>query len=277
MKRSPLILLLSLLLLGLASSCLPEKEVEIELPPYERQLVVECFLEPGKNLRLLLMESVGFTEGPDTPLVEDAIVIISHHGIQDTLAETFSFEPIGFKFFNYNSTFIVPQDYDEVYELHIKTPDGRELNGSTKVYAPVQLEPLELSFDQDSMASITLRWWDVMGTSNYYLCALHRGTLYNADEEYEGGLEFDFVLDDRIGDGELFTIATLFDFKHGDTLIGSLYQIGEDYWRYVNSVDDAASSNGNPFAQPGMLQSNVQGGIGVFTGFEVVRDTIIVP
>ena len=257
--------------------CLPEKEVEIKLPDYERQLVVECYMEPGKPFRMLLMESVGFNDGLDTPLVENALIIVSHNGIRDTLHESFSFEPIGFKIFNYNSNNVVPVDYSTEYELLVRSLDGREVTAKAKVQAPVTIDALNLEFNQDSLASLTIRWQDIPGMANFYRCSLHRGTLYSGDPAYEGGLEFDFTVDDRIGDGEMFTIGTFFDFKHGDTLIASVAQIDEPYWRYLNSVSDAASSNGNPFAQPGIIQSTVTGGIGVFTGFQIARDTIIVP
>ncbi len=257
--------------------CVPEKEVDINLPDYERALVVECVLEPGKPFRLLLSESVGFSEGLDTPFVEDALVIITHNGFQDTLHETFSFEPVGFKIFNYNSNNVVPEDYGAEYELYIKSADGREVRGTTKVMAPIPVDHLDLDYNDDSLASLTVHWQDRPGEENNYLVYIHRGTLYSADPDYEGGLEIDFTVNDVIGDGEMFTIGTFFSFKKGDTLIASVAEISAGYSEYLDSVDDAVSSNGNPFAMPGQILSTVSGGIGVFTGFKMSRDTIIVP
>lgn len=257
--------------------CVPEKEVFIDLPDYERALVVECVMEPGKPFRLLLSESVGFDQGLDTPFVEGALVIISHNGIHDTLREGFSFEPVGFKIFNYNSNNVVPFDYTTEYELFVRSADGRELTGKSKVYAPIPINEMNLDFNQDSMASLTVSWQDRAGEANHYLVYVHRGMLYSPDPDYDGGLQFDFTLNDLIGDGEMFTIGTFFDFKKGDTLIASVAEISQGYSRYLDSVDDAASSNGNPFAMPGAILSTVSGGIGAFTGFHISRDTIIVP
>src|SRR5690606_2082143 len=46
-----------LIVLASMSACNLEREVEIVLPAYESQPVVECYLEPGKAFRLLLSKS----------------------------------------------------------------------------------------------------------------------------------------------------------------------------------------------------------------------------
>ena len=53
---------IGVLILFLASftACNLEKEVEIVLPAYERQYVVECYLEPGKPFNLLLTKSSSY-------------------------------------------------------------------------------------------------------------------------------------------------------------------------------------------------------------------------
>ncbi len=276
MRKHSYTLLLSVAMLLVSLGCNLEKEVQIELPDYERELVVECYLEVGKPFRLLVTESIGFFEDVDTPIVTGAKVVISHDGIHDTLMAGGYFEPLGFKVFNFGSTKIVPQDYDTEYELLLTHPDGRVVVGKAKVMKPVEMGSLRLSYNADSMASLTMSWPDYAGEPNYYRLSLHKGTVFNGDLD-NSPLEFDFTLDDRIGDGQNFTIGTLFDFKSGDTLISTVYHISEGYWRYINSLSDAASSNGNPFAQPGVIHSTVSGGLGVFTGYDYDRDTIIVP
>jgi hypothetical protein len=58
-----------------------------------------------------------------------------------------------------------------------------------------------------------------------------------------------------------------------------LFHIDDDYYRWLQSVALASASNGNPFGQPGTLQSNLEGSeeaLGIFTGLSYVRDTVIV-
>lgn len=271
------LLALWVLLLAVSLGCNLEKEVEIDLPAYERELVVECFMEQGSPFRLLLSESIGFYEGTDTPVVTGAQVVISHDGIHDTLPEGLFVDPVGFKVFNFYSSSMVPADYDTEYSLTVTGVDGRKVTGKSKVMRPISGMEMSASFNAENMASVTVRWPDLAGEKSYYRLALFKGKVYEPNPDNEGALQFDFTLDDRIGDGEMFTIATLFDYESGDTLIAQVYHITEAYWRYLNSLDDATSSNGNPFAQPGLIHSTVEGGIGVFTGYHFVRDTLIIP
>ncbi len=266
-----------LALFATLTSCNLEKEVEIEIPPYDRQLVVECFMEVGSPFRLLVSESIGFFEPQDTPIIAGAEVVISHNGIHDTLPQGLYFDPMGMKIFNFASSNVVPADGNIQYELSVKYPDGRHVTGSARIMPKVELAPMTAMFNADSNASILVQWPDQPGVENFYRLALFKGKVFEPNPDAENTQLLDFTLDDRIGDGEMFTIGTLFDFQSGDTIIAQLYHIDKPYWQYINSLDDAASSNGNPFAQPGVIRSTVEGGMGVFTGYQFDRDTFYIP
>ncbi|MBK7409342.1 MAG: DUF4249 family protein [Saprospirales bacterium] len=78
----------SALALLLFSACNLEKEIELNLPLYDSQLVVECYLEPGKPFNLLLSRSAGFFDPFATEtdqflneiLVDDAQLVEIEHG-----------------------------------------------------------------------------------------------------------------------------------------------------------------------------------------------------
>lgn len=265
------LLLLSLLVLLLGESCSNEKVIEVDLPEYESQMVVECYLEPGKPLRLLLQESVSYFQEPELPLVEDALVIISHDGQSDTLTNDFAFDFEDEKFYNYAAPDVtVPYAPGTVYELYIRDQLGRELTGRTVIMDTVAIRPIEIAPDTSGEYSLTIRWPDVPNVENYYRFTLHRDTLAT-------GLDIDFLLDDRVGDGDDFVISTFFFLDPGDSVICSVYHIEESYWRYLITTEDAADSNGNPFAQPGNILSNVEGGIGIFSGLTFTRRTLVIP
>lgn len=254
---------------------MPEKEVDLKIPPHERQLVVECYLEPGKPYRLMLTESVGFFDGPDTPFVDGALVIISHGGTSDTLSNTFALDFQDFKVYNYSSPAIVPENYTDEFTLYVRDLQGRELRGSTKMLQPVQFSSLKASYDADSMAALLVQWPDERGRENFYQFTMHEDSLI-VGEESENGLEFSFTVDDRIGDGEDFTLSTFFDYKKGDMLICTVYHLTEECWRYYETAALSADANGNPFANPVTIYSTVEGGFGVFTGLNYFRDTLVI-
>jgi hypothetical protein len=246
------------------------KEVTIDLPEYDSQLVVECFLEVGMPMYMILSESQGFQDAFDLPFVGGATIVITHNGIADTLRPFFAD-------YVYFSNYIVPADYNMEYQIEVRDTTGRVVRGSTKIMPPVHISSITASYNQDSNAAVTVRWPDPAGQEDYYRFALYKGRVTSPIDTAENPLEFDFTLDDRIGDGQEFTISTLFDYQSGDTLIAAVYHISQSYWSYINSLDDGASSNGNPFAQPGVIHSNVTGGIGIFTGYELDRDTLYIP
>lgn len=262
--------LLALTLTLFLCSCSLEKEVDLNLPVYERELIVECYLEPGKPYRLLLQESVGYLDSFEIPLVDDATVVIRHNGNSDTLSPGAFLDFQGFKFFNYQSPTIVPEDFDNDFELFVRDDQGREVTARTRMMPRVSFKDISYQFDEDSMAAVTVRWDDFAGIKNYYRYSLHE------NEFTEDGLQFVFTLDDRIGDGEEFVLSSLFFREVGDTVITTVYHLEEAYWRYLQTTDDAQGANGNPFAQPTSIISNIEGGIGIFTGLIFDRDTIII-
>ena len=81
----------ALLSLALLQGCSSEKVIEVDLPPYETQMMVECFLEPGQNFQLNLQESVSYFSDTIANTIDNALVVISHNGTSDTLQNQFYF------------------------------------------------------------------------------------------------------------------------------------------------------------------------------------------
>lgn len=268
-----LILFLPLLWWGCDSF---EKEVDLKIPPHERKLVVECYLEPGKPYRMVLTESVGFFDGPDTPFVNNALVIITHNGVADTLTNGFSFDFTDAKIYNYSSPTLVPADYNSDFSLYVRDEQGREARATTRMLPPVPFGDLVYDFNADSMARLTVQWPDEAGVKNYYMFTLHRDSLVTQGDNDDYGLVFDFSLDDRIGDGEDFTISTFYFLEKGDKAICTVYAITEEYWRYRETASASVDANGNPFANPVTIYSTIEGGYGVFAGLNYTRDTVLI-
>lgn len=276
--RTPALLLL--LLAFCLTSCRPDKEVDLQLPDYERELVVECFLEPGQPMKLLLFETVGFTDPIDSsslPFIDEALVVISHNGVNDTLDNSFFFDVNTLKFYNYSLPKLVPYDYNSEFSLYIRDLQGREITGTTTILPPSEIRFFRANFEQDSSAQVDISWTDNPATPNYYNFALYRDRiLEDTLDETDDGLQFQFTMDDRVGNGEDFRFSGFYSWEKGQMAIATIYSIDEAYWRYMQTVDEAQSSNGNPFAQPGRIISTVEGGLGVFTGLSYVRDSLLI-
>lgn len=261
-------------------SCNLEKEVDIDLPEYTSEVVVECYLEPGQPYRLLLTRSAGYFDALPTSddavadiLEEEATVTIEHKGNVVELANTFDFSFfITGKIANYVATEIVPADFDSDFNLEITTKDGRQITGTTRIMPFVPIDSLVVEFGPspgDTMARVLTYFTDDTDTENYYRRMFHIGTLDSLEQE--------FALDDRFVDDGTVVFGTNYDYAQGDTLIASLFHITVDYHDYLNSVINSVFGNGNPFGQASTIVSNVKGdGIGIFTGFSLDRKQVIV-
>ena len=260
------------------ASCDLEKEIELELPEYERQTVVECYLEPGQPFALLLTKSDGFFSSFGdldqsflTNLLEEGAEINIKYGNETiVLANEFSFNPFTGKLFNYSSSEIVPEDFNSEFSLEVKTADGELITSKTKIMSLTPIDSLLIEFepftDVDTAARVLAYTKDDLDIANFYRFILAIGT--------DPVVEQDFVVDDELLESEISIYGTNYSFNPGDTITSTFIQISEDYYRFKNSVDNSIASNGNPFGQPGVISSNVEGEgspMGIFTGF--VRDT----
>lgn len=263
------------------AACNLEKEVDIELPPYDRQPVVECYLEPGKPFRLLLTSSYGFFDpfGLDSnflqkTLLQGATVTISFDNEVVTLANVPALETNPFKIFNYTSPALVPATTGTEFTLNITLPDGKTISGKSTMlpFVPIDSIRVEWNPEQDTLARMLTYITDDQSQENYYRRLLNYSSLDSVPDQ-------DFLVSDRISTTELIAFGTGYELAVGDTVFNSIYHISKDYYDYIESVQLAVFGNLNPFAQPSPIKSNVSGTgnpLGIFTCLVYDRDTTII-
>ena len=271
----------AVLLLSVAS-CNLEQEIDLELPVYESQIVVESYLQPGEPFTLLLTRSAGYFDPFPTEndefleqiLVDDAQVAIIHNGNRYELENGLFFNPFTQQVFNYGSSDFMPEDFDNNFELEVITAEGDIATATTRLLPPVNLD--SIIFDGNNSADSTfsaLTYFEdeFREADNFYRFMIHRATL---DSLYS-----DFVFSDRVVETSTVVVGTAPDFEVGDTLINTLIHITPEYYDFYNSVQGAIFSNGNPFAQPGGIISNIEGdanATGIFTTLQIDRVTSII-
>jgi hypothetical protein len=59
------------------------------------------------------------------------------------------------------------------------------------------------------------------------------------------------------------------------TIYLKLYSITEEYFKYIQSLQLYSKNYGNPLAEPVMVNSNVEGGYGMFAGAAIATDSIV--
>jgi hypothetical protein len=273
--------ILPVLSIAFLASCNLTKDVEIDLPEYNRQPVVECYLEPGKPFRMLMTRSYAFfdTLGLSSnfiqnALLEGALVTISYNGQTDTLKNQLTIVQNPIKIYNYVGDNLVPGTPGTVFDLNIRLADGGEITSSTTMMPIVPMDSIvvEFSTESDSLARILTYVTDDRNQENFYRRMLNLASLDSVPDQ-------DFIVTDRFSQTALIVFGTGYDFEIGDTLINTFLHITRDYYDFKESVDLAVFGNLNPFAQPSPIKSNVRGSanpLGIFTPLVYDRDTSII-
>lgn len=265
-------IIIGLLGLGILSfsACNLEQEIELDIPASEQVVVVECYLEPGQPYTLLLTRSANYFDPFPTDQVAfienlletGASAQIIYKGDVIELEEGFFFNPLSQKFFNYGSAELVPEDFDNDFELEITTADGKKVTAITRITPPVLIDSVVVQVDNDTTAQALLYWPDNIDVANYYRVLLHENSRDSIPD-------LDITINDEVVESESIVIGTGPFYEVGDTLYTTLLHISEEYFNFAVSFQNAIASNGNPFGQPGGIISNVdgEGFIGIFTGF----------
>lgn len=281
MKINILQNILPVVAIAFLSACNLSKDVEIDLPDYDRQPVVECYLEPGKPFRLLLTRSYAFfdTLGLSSSFIQNALlegatVTVTYNGQTDTLTNQLTIVTNPIKVFNYVGENLVPGAPGTEFVLNIRLPDGGEITSNTTMLAPVPIDSVVVQFstDVDSLARILTYITDDQNQDNFYRRLLNYSSLDSFPDQ-------DFLVTDRFSQTALIAFGTGYELKEGDTVFNTIFHVTQDYYNFKESVDLAVVGNLNPFAQPSPIKSNVRGSanpVGIFVPLVYDRDTTIV-
>ena len=275
MKHFFLFMLLgSLFIVG----CNLEQEIEIDLPEYDNQYVVECYLQPNTRYRLLLSRSFpyfapfsGQDQFLDDLLINGAKVTIYQGDKRIRLSSGITFDFNNQKIFNYTSNILIPEDYESTFRLEIVTPLGDSIFGQTRILPPIPIDSIVTELNEDAAARVLTYFTDIPDQPNYYRRTLHQNSLDSLPLQ-------DFTVDDRFVE-DVFVFGSGYEFAVGDTVINTIHHIDQDYFLFLETYLRAVSSNGNPFGQPSPIVSNLVGTsevIGIFTGLSFDRKQVII-
>ncbi len=254
-------------------SCNMNKDIDVPLPGYEKQPVIEAYVIKGNKFRVLLTQTSSYFDSPLPVPIKGATVIFTHNGQTDTLQELTTLEQqydtATSKFYNYQLNKQIAPNPGDQFALMVNLADGKTITGTSTFLNAVPIDTIKFTGDGDDI-SLAAYYHDPAHEENYYRFLVHKNTP-------EGNLEDDDLGSDRLNNGKYNSFYTSDKFKHGDTLVVTLYSIEKAYYDFIRTVEDADNANGNPFAQPATIQSTVTGGLGVFTSLPYHRRVVIIP
>jgi hypothetical protein len=284
MKKLIFILLGALVL----SSC--TKEISVDLPEPEKKIVVDGGIYTGAPAEINLTWSTGYFDPVDSAslanyLISNATVVLHDGSFTDTLHPAFNpNKPIPVV---WRGATILGQ-VGHTYILTV-VADGKTASATTKIYPPVPLDSVWFKPEppHDSLGYAWAHMTDPPGIGNGYRWFSKRITK-DADFMAPFGSAFD----------DKFIENTSFDFAYnrpshqdssapednndqagffiiGDTIVVQFCAIGQQEVNFFRTYENVVEGNGNPFASPGVIKTNVQGGLGIFCGYSPSYDTII--
>ncbi|GAA4370185.1 hypothetical protein GCM10023185_44500 [Hymenobacter saemangeumensis] len=269
------------LLSGTAALTLPacgdfQKDIDVPLPTYSAELVVECYLEPGVVPRLTVTESVPYLAAvtPVVPL-DVRVTLTLPNGRELPLPFRPGRDTLTDKFHTHMGTAPLVARPGDTFRLDVRDSKGRHVTGTATMTELVPIDSMEYKFNDktgdERKAYILTTFRDPPTPGNYYRLLMHkRDSIYRAPDQ-------DRLFEDLLFNGRSVPMGTSYRFSPGDTVTSTLYHIDAAYYRFRRSTRDARNANGNPFAQPSAIYNTVQGGIGVFTILNYQRRRIVLP
>jgi len=249
-----------------------EQEADIPLPKVESKIAVSCFISDDTDtVRAYLrwsdpVFSNGSNEGK---IVDDATVILSGGGFSKTfsfnsLAQYYQLPVQGFE--------LVP---GESYSLTIQTPSGQKVSAQTTI-PYFQPDIRSASFERDAAMDefnqyyVTYRFETTLGNiapeEPYYRIVHYQkwedplivSTWYQTSNVWHAF---------ETGDDEQRLISESVIYGYDTTLVlhkAYVIHCSEDYYRFHRGLENISYG---PFAEPTIVYTNVENGLGVFAGF----------
>ncbi len=258
------------ILFSLIFFCACEKDADVKIPVVESKLVVNSFISPQDTMikvRVTLSQPLfNNSNSVQFSSISNATVQMNNGVNTKTLI--------------YNSTenyysisaLQFPIVVGETYHLTVSTPDGKNVNASTSI--PVVNSTLTFSShplndpNQADLYSIETKWNDSPGAEDFYrIFYFSKSTYSSNDTIYQEGFSDNFS--DKGNDGKLFDQ----NFKVYQSIsttgnLGELFLIHatKEYYLFHTKLGEAGSG-GNPFAEAVQMYTNINGGFGIFAGF----------
>ena len=289
------------------------KEVKIDIPGYEKQLVVDGSIREGEPPIVLLSTTQNIYAPTDisaylSSFVPDAVVTVSDGSTTVTLTkvctndlppgtEAYAEAIFGMSIQELQalpSTLCIYTSFDpsifgqigKTYALTI-SHQGKTYTSSTKIETPVGLDYLNWKPEANAPTLGNLYGFmtDNPNTSDNFMWEMkHIGDPFYSkpfgpffNDQFFNGLAFEFTLYNPMSfNDSTYTESERGFFREGDTVVLRLSKLGKAEYQFFDKKYNQIFSSGSPFATPINIPSNIEGGaLGVWAGFSAWMDTVI--
>jgi hypothetical protein len=294
MKAIRITFMLAIVAWLLFPSC--EKNITLNLPIAESKIVVEGYVFQDTFPYAFITRNAPFFSTLDSSalqqyIVHGATVTVSDGITTDTMREYTLGQIVIYACLNNN----LKGHVGRTYTLRVES-GGEVVTASTYIPQPVPLDSVwwKSQGEHDSLGWAWAHMTEPDTIGNYYRWFAKRINHYpdgeqkdfdfiapigsTFEDKFINGKSFDFFYnrgnepnstkDDDNNDERMF-------FKRGDTIVVRFCTMDRANFQFWRDEETQVSNNGNPFANPAPVSSNINGGLGVWGGYSVSYDTII--
>lgn len=268
-----------------------EEDINLTIVGSDRKIVIEGSIENGKPAQVIVTRNSPLSQTVDFSkiLVIDAQVFVSDGTITEPL------------FLSIDSAASIPFVYEgsaiigvpgKTYYLTV-IADGKTFTATTTIPAPVALDSVwwKPQPPEDTLGYAWAHLSEPPGLGNAYRWYAKRPTKdrrflapfgASFDDKFVDGKSFDFAyyrgsdptIDPKVLEEEPQEEQGYF--KNTDTICIKFCTVDYNTNKFYTTFETALQSNGNPFASPATILSNIKGGaLGVWAGFGATYDTIM--
>ncbi len=273
-----------------------EKDIDIDLPNPETKIVIEGSIESGQLPYVIVTKNQGYFAPVDTNtlinmMVTDAVVTVSDGSIIDTL----KLIPYFYTFPPYR--YVGSQIIGEVggtYKLKVEL-EGKTYTATTTIPKIVPLDSIKFTYKSkvDTFGFLWAYGQDPPELGNFYRVFTKT---FGKDNVF---VHPDFSLgDDKLANGQYIEDGIIrgkdparppedyetedneppyWAFLRGETVAVKFCTMDVISYEFWKSAEQQASNNGNPFAAPTTIKTNISGNaLGIWTGYGVFLDTVTI-
>ena len=249
------------------------KSIEVVLPQYDSKLVVEMYLEDGKPLRCQVSQSVAYADTIINKQVDDLLVVLSDGASSDTLKHYNNTDWETGRTYNYFKSKVLESKASALYSLKIVDKNSQELTATTAFNQPkvlIDFVDIKQSSTNPLLYSVGAQVVDPPHERNYYRFLITRKlTDFSSSQT-------DIINSDIAFDGKKFSAYSEPLYVRGDSLLVRVYSLNKEHFQFLQSAKDARKANFSVFSQPTLLQTNVNGGTGIFTSIVYDERVVVV-
>lgn len=248
-----------------------QQNITLELPKYEPKVAVFCILRPDQLPVMYLNLSKSYYSYGDTSggynFIKNAIVVITDQTIN--ISETLHLDSGYVSFPNYTySWFYLGKHVPLIGHNYIAniSYNGKMIKAETMVPMPVNVDHFDYAKAPNSYYyNYHIYFNDLKGQTNYYSVSQFLPAALGNEIFDDTGFISDVGLD-----GKQLEINTNsydnqgFSYKPPFTHWFAINSATPEAGKYMIDVSTQASSSRDPLSQPVVIESNVNGGLGIF-------------